>query len=64
MSEQEILELAAILIDEHGPVALAVAGRRRDQHAHEPASDAFRLWGRIAEATRHLLSRWRLAEVD
>ena len=64
MSEQDILELAAILIDEHGPAALAIAEHRRDQHKHERDSDAFRLWGRITEATRHLLRRWRLAEAE
>jgi hypothetical protein len=64
MSEQEILELAAILIDEHGTAALAVAERRRDQHLHERNSDAFRLWDRIAAATAHLLRKWRRIRAD
>ena len=55
MTEQEIVELAAILVDEHGHAAGAIAARRRDQHAHEPHSDAFRLWSRIAAATERLL---------
>lgn len=55
MTEQEIVELAAILVNEHGHAALAVAERRRDQHAHEPHSDAYRLWSRIAVATARLL---------
>lgn len=55
MSEQEIVELAAILVNEHGQAALAVAERRRDQHAHERQADAFRLWSRIAAATARLL---------
>ena len=55
MTEQEIVELAAILINEHGSAALEIAERRRNQFAHEPHSDAFRLWTRIAEATARLL---------
>ena len=53
MTEQEIIELAAILVNEHGHAALAVAEQRRDQHPHY--SDSFRLWSRIAEATARLL---------
>jgi len=64
MTEQEVRELAAILINEHGHAAIKIAQRRRDQHKHERDSDAFRLWGRITEATRHLLRRWRLAEAE
>jgi hypothetical protein len=55
MIEQEIIELAAILVNEHGHAALEIAERRRDQHAHEPHSDAYRLWARIAIATARLL---------
>jgi threonine synthase len=56
MSEQEILELAAILIDEHGTAALTVAERRRDQHVHEQGS--------VAAATAHLLRKWRRIRTD
>lgn len=65
MSEQEIIELAAILVNEHGHSALAVAAERRDQHAHEPHSEAYRLWSKIAEATARLLrakARQRITE--
>jgi hypothetical protein len=55
MTEQEITELAAILVKEHGHAALDVARRRRDQHAHEPRSEAYRLWARIADATARML---------
>jgi hypothetical protein len=55
MTEQEIVELAAILINEHGHAALETAERRCDQHAHEPGGEAFRLWTRIAEAVGQLL---------
>ena len=55
MTEQEIVELAAILINEHGEAALEIAERRRDQYARERHSDAFRLWTQIAEATAALL---------
>ena len=55
MTQQEIIELAAILINEHGEAALEVAERRRDQFAHEPHSDAFRLWSQIANETARLL---------
>jgi hypothetical protein len=55
MSEQEIIELAAILVNEHGHAALAIAERRRDQHAHERDSAAFRLWSEIADATARLV---------
>ena len=55
MTEREIIELAVILINEHGHTALEVAERRRDQHAHEPSGEAFRLWTRITEAVGQLL---------
>jgi len=55
MTEQEIVELAAILINEHGDAALEVAERRRDQYAYEPHADSFALWTRIAVATARLL---------
>ena len=53
MSEQEITELAAILVNEHGHAARDVAKRRRNQHARH--SYSYRLWTRIAEATARLL---------
>lgn len=55
MTKQEIAELAAILVNEHGQAALEVAEQRRDLHAREPRSDAFQLWSRIVEATGRLL---------
>jgi hypothetical protein len=55
MTEQEIAELAAILVNEHGDAALEVAERRREQYARERHADAYRLWGRIVIATARLL---------
>ena len=55
MSEREIIELAAILVNEHGQTALDVAERRRDQHARDRRSAAYRLWTEIAAATARLL---------
>jgi hypothetical protein len=55
MSDREIIELAAILLNEHGSAALEVAQRRRAQFAHSPHSYGFRLWTRIAAATARLL---------
>ena len=50
MTEREIEELAAILVNEHGDDALRVAARRRDELARQRGSDAFRLWTAIAAA--------------
>ena len=55
MSEREIVELAAILVNEHGRDALAVAERRRDQHARLRHSASYRLWSKIAAATARML---------
>ena len=55
MTEKQIIELAAILVTEYGHAALQVAERRRDQYAHKPHSDSYRVWARIAEATVRLL---------
>jgi len=55
MTEQEITELAAILVNEHGHTALDIAERRRAQYAQEPHSDGYLLWSRIAAATARLL---------
>lgn len=55
MTEQEIIELAAILVNEHGHAALDVAERRRAQFADKPDSDGFRLWTEIAAAVVRLL---------
>jgi hypothetical protein len=55
MTEKQIRELAAILVNEYGHAALQVAERRRDQHANKRHSDAYRVWARIAEATARLL---------
>jgi hypothetical protein len=53
MTQQEIIELAAILVNEHGHAAHDIAERRRNQHA--PTSYSYRLWTKIAEATARLL---------
>jgi hypothetical protein len=55
MSEREIIELAAILVNEHGHAALDVAERRREQHARNRRSAAYRLWSKIAAATARML---------
>jgi hypothetical protein len=57
MTEQEIEELAAILLNEHGYAALWIAEARRDQHRHKPRCDAFRLWDAITAAVVRLLSQ-------
>ena len=56
MTEQEIVELAAILVNEHGHAAVEVAERRRAQHADKPRCAGFRLWTRIAAAAARLLA--------
>jgi hypothetical protein len=55
MTDKQVRELAAILVNEYGHAALQVAERRRDQHADKPHSDSYRVWARIAEATVRLL---------
>jgi hypothetical protein len=50
MTKQEIDELAAILLNEHGHAAFRIAEARRDQHRHEPHCDAYLLWDAIAAA--------------
>jgi hypothetical protein len=55
MTEKQISELAAILVNEYGHAALQVAERRRDQHANKTHSDSYRVWARIVEATARLL---------
>jgi hypothetical protein len=57
MDEREVRELAAILIAEHGPRAIEVAARRREQYAHRPRSEVFRLWSSIGSAAAQLLRR-------
>jgi hypothetical protein len=61
MTERDIEELAAILVHEHGRLALQVAESRRDQHRHERYSDAYRLWDEIADAVARLLESRALA---
>ena len=63
MTEKQIIELAAILVNEFGHAALQVAERRRDQYAHEPHSDSYRVWARIAAATVRLLQVTRRQRV-
>jgi len=53
MTDQEVKELAAILVQEHGDAALNVAENRRLLHAH--GSDGFRLWPQIAAAVGRLI---------
>src|SRR5260370_35024094 len=48
MTDQEVEELAAILVQEHGHAALNVAENRRSLHAQ--GSDSFELRTRIASA--------------
>jgi len=64
MTEQEVSELAAFLVDEHGNAALEIAQGRRDQYARERQSDAYRLWARITAATARLLRARRPEEVS
>jgi hypothetical protein len=53
MTDQEVEELAAILVQEHGNAALNVAENRRSLHAQ--GSDSFCLWTRIAAAVGQLI---------
>jgi hypothetical protein len=55
MREREIVELAGILVNEHGYAALSIAERRRDQYARLANPAAHDLWSQIARATAHLL---------
>jgi hypothetical protein len=55
MTPQDIQELAAILVAEHGRQALQIARDRRDQHDRERNATAYRLWEAItAEVARRL----------
>jgi hypothetical protein len=63
MSEKQIIELAAILVNEYGHAAVQVAERRRDQYADRPHSEAYRVWARIAKATARLLRADRRQQV-
>jgi hypothetical protein len=53
MTDQEIAELAAILVNEHGHTALRAAEARLAEHA--PGSDGQELWTRITAEVAHLL---------
>ena len=53
MTDQEVEELAAILVQEHGPAAFNVAENRRSLHTQ--GSDSFVLWTRINEAVGRLI---------
>src|SRR5205823_12015577 len=53
MTDQEVDELAAILVHEHGNAAREVAEERRS--LHESGYDGFRLWSAIAAAVMRLL---------
>jgi len=55
MKHEDISELAAILVAEHGCAALQIAEGRRDQHRRERNSAAYELWDAItAEVARRL----------
>jgi len=53
MTDQEVDELAAILVHEHGNAAREVAEERRS--LHENGSDGYHVWTRIAAAVARLL---------
>jgi hypothetical protein len=53
MTEQEIVELAAILVNEHGHEAVRAADIRLREHP--PGSDGHELWSRIAAEVARLL---------
>jgi hypothetical protein len=52
MTEQEITELAAILVAENDGAALKIAKGRRDEH--QRGSACYRLWNAIAGAVSRL----------
>jgi len=55
MTREDIAELAAILVAEHGHTALQIARGRRDQHGRERNSTAYELWDALAaEVERRL----------
>lgn len=62
MTDQEIVELAAILVNEHGHAALRAAKIRLAEHG--PGSDAHRLWTRIAAEVERLLGERTGAELS
>ena len=64
MTEREITELAAILVNEHGRAAVDVAERRRTLYADRPQCHSFRLWNRIAGATARLVHVDALEHTD
>jgi len=59
MTDQEVDELAAILVHEHGNAAREVAENRRS--VHEAGSHSYHVWTRIAAAVARLLQRTRVA---
>lgn len=56
MTQQDIRELAAILVQEHGADALRIAQVRRDQHRRDRYSEGFLLWSQIAAAVAELMT--------
>ncbi|HEX6442011.1 MAG TPA: hypothetical protein VF007_07485 [Stellaceae bacterium] len=60
MTEQEIVELAAILVNEHGHAAVRAADIRLREHP--PGSDGHQLWSRIAAEVARLLGERNGAE--
>ena len=59
MTDQEVDELAAILVHEHGSAAREVAEDRRSRH--ENGTDGYRVWTRIADAVMRVLRLKQLA---
>jgi hypothetical protein len=55
MTDRQVLELAAILVNDRGKGAVRLARKRRAQHP--PRSEPYRLWSRIVAATLQLLLR-------
>lgn len=62
MTDQEIAELAAILVNEHGYAAGQVAEARLREHG--PGSDGYCLWNRIAAEVARLLRSEDRAEIS
>ena len=64
MTPQDVHELAAILVAEHGPKALQMARDRRDQHGRESNSTAYSLWDAICAEVARLLGEPVTAEAE
>ena len=62
MTDQEIVELAAILVNEHGHAAVRAAEFRLA--GHQAGSDGHRLWASIAAEVARLLGEPATAELS